>query len=470
MLVPTSDDDVRAAFDVCRELGVPMLPRGAGSSQCGQTVGAALVIDHSKHLNRVLYLDRKALTAIVEPGVVLDQLNAYLKPHGVWFPVDVSTSAQATLGGMAGNNSCGSRSIAYGNMVHNVVAIEALLADGTTARFGPELEMQGAPTRVRTLLDGLRAIGARERDEIESRVPTLLRRVGGYNIDVFHPQSVRPYTADGSVNFAHLLVGSEGTLAWTRRLTVQLAPLPGHRTLGVVNFPSLHRAMESAAPYRHAGAIGGRTGRPDDDRPRARKSRVCARDRRRARWGTPGDPAGRVHRRHGGRPAAPSCGSGRADGRRRTAGQRRAHRRCRRAEGIVGSAQGRPQHHDEHARRRQARVVHRGLRGAARAPRRICRPVERGVSQARDARHVVRARVRGHAARAPDPRHAPGRRGEDARDRRRGRGAGARVQGRLFRRARRRSGAQRMGGMAVRPAAHARFRGDQGAVRSRRDS
>ena len=246
VLVPTSDDDVRAAFAVCRELDVPMLPRGAGSSQCGQTVGAAVVIDHSKHLNRVLAFDRDAMTATVEPGVVLDQLNAYLKPHGVWFPVDVSTSAQCTLGGMAGNNSCGSRSIAYGNMVHNVVAVEALLADGTVARFGPAREMEGAPARVRTLVDALSAIGVRERDEIAARVPTLLRRVGGYNIDVFHPQSVRPYTADGSVNFAHLLVGSEGTLAWTRQLTVQLAPLPTHRTLGVVNFSSLHQAMQSA--------------------------------------------------------------------------------------------------------------------------------------------------------------------------------------------------------------------------------
>src|SRR5258708_21889415 len=109
------------------------------------------------------------MTATVEPGVVLDQLNAHLKPHGVWFPVDVSTSAQCTLGGMAGNNSCGSRSIAYGNMVHNVVAIDALLADGTAARFGREAEMQSAPARVRTLLDGLRAIGARQRDEIERR-------------------------------------------------------------------------------------------------------------------------------------------------------------------------------------------------------------------------------------------------------------------------------------------------------------
>jgi FAD/FMN-containing dehydrogenase len=134
VLVPKTADDVRAAISICRELAVPVLPRGAGSSQCGQTVGAALVIDQTKHLNRIVAIDREAMTATVEPGLVLDQLNAALRPHGLWFPVDVSTSAQATLGGMAGNNSCGSRSIAYGNMVHNVLAIDALLSDGTEAR------------------------------------------------------------------------------------------------------------------------------------------------------------------------------------------------------------------------------------------------------------------------------------------------------------------------------------------------
>jgi len=252
VLIPTSDDDVRAALDVCRDSKTPVLPRGAGSSQCGQTVGSALVIDHSKHLNRVLEFDADAQTVTVEPGVVLDQLNAWLKPHGVWFPVDVSTSAQATLGGMAGNNSCGSRSIAYGNMVHNVHAIDALLSDGTEARFGPAAASSSASPRVRELLARLRAIGERERHEIEQRVPKLLRRVGGYNIDVFHPQSERPYTADGSINYAHLLVGSEGTLAWTRRLTLNVAPLPRHRTLGVVNFPTLHRAMDCA---RHIVAL-----------------------------------------------------------------------------------------------------------------------------------------------------------------------------------------------------------------------
>jgi FAD/FMN-containing dehydrogenase len=247
VLVPRSHDDVRAAIDVCRSLRVPVLPRGAGSSQCGQTVGAALVVDHSKHLDGIVAFDRDAAAVTVEPGVVLDALNASLKPHGLWFPVDVSTSAQATIGGMAGNNSCGSRSIAYGNMVHNVLAIDALLADGTEARFEDERRMLATgDARVRSLVSELRALADAERDEIEARVPKVLRRVGGYNLDVWHPQSERPYTADGSANLAHLLVGSEGTLAWSRTLTLALAPLPAHRALGVVSFPTLYRAMECA--------------------------------------------------------------------------------------------------------------------------------------------------------------------------------------------------------------------------------
>jgi len=220
--------------------------RGAGSSQCGQTVGAALIIDHTKHLDWIGELDRAAMTIDVGPGVVLDALNARLKPHGLWFPVDVSTSAQATLGGMAGNNSCGSRSIRYGNMVHNVAAIDALLIDGTEARFGSSNETTSASPRVRELVARLRSIGERERDEISQRVPKVMRRVGGYNIDVFEPQSDYPYTTDGSVNWAHLLVGSEGTLAWTRSVTLKVAQLPAHRVLGVVSFPTLYRAMECA--------------------------------------------------------------------------------------------------------------------------------------------------------------------------------------------------------------------------------
>src|SRR5207249_7669234 len=124
-----------------------------------------LIIDHSKWLNRVVALDKEAMTATVQPGVVLDQLNASLRPHGLWLPVDVSTSAQATIGGMAGNNSCGSRSIEYGNMVHNVSSIDAILADGSEVTFGM-LESMPRTGHVGELVDGLAAIGGREREEI----------------------------------------------------------------------------------------------------------------------------------------------------------------------------------------------------------------------------------------------------------------------------------------------------------------
>jgi FAD/FMN-containing dehydrogenase/Fe-S oxidoreductase len=245
VFVPRTEADVATAIAIAREMNVPILSRGAGTSQCGQTVGEALVIDNSKYLNQVTDFDLAAMTVTVQPGIVLDHLNAWLKPHGVWFPVDVSTAAQCTIGGMAGNNSCGSRSIAYGNMVHNVEAIDAILADGTEVRFQDEQAMlQVATPAVRALIDRLRAIAAREHDEIARMVPKVMRRVGGYNIDVYHPQSERPYTPDNSVNLAHLLVGSEGTLAVTRRVTLKLMPLPKHKTLGVINFPTFVQAMD----------------------------------------------------------------------------------------------------------------------------------------------------------------------------------------------------------------------------------
>src|SRR5690606_14613468 len=204
---------------------------------------------NSRHLNKVIAFDAEARTVEVQPGIVLDHLNAYLKPHGLWFPVDVSTSAQATIGGMAGNNSCGSRSIAYGNMVHNVLGIEAILSDGVSEHFGPfgvNARRAMASGRAGELVAQLFALGARERDEIARVWPKVLRRVGGYNLDVFNPQSERPYTDDGSVNLAHLLVGSEGTLGYFRRLVLKLSPLPKARVLGVVNFPTSWAAMDSA--------------------------------------------------------------------------------------------------------------------------------------------------------------------------------------------------------------------------------
>jgi FAD/FMN-containing dehydrogenase/Fe-S oxidoreductase len=236
VVVPRTEDAVRTALAIAVAEGVPVLPRGAGSSQCGQTVGAALVIDDSKHLNRALEIDAAARTALVQPGLVLDQLNAQLRKHGLWFPVDVSTSAQATLGGMAGNNSCGSRSIAYGNMVHNVLAIDALTAAGERWRFGAMQDASGPPG-YRELVRKLGSLYEREKEEIGARFPKLLRRVAGYNLDHLGP----PHA-----NAAHLLVGSEGTLAYFERLLLKLSPLPAHRTLGVCHFPKFYTAMDVA--------------------------------------------------------------------------------------------------------------------------------------------------------------------------------------------------------------------------------
>ena len=243
VFVPKSAEDARLALDICRDLQVPIVPRGGGTSQCGQTVGAGLVIDFSKHVRGVLAVDPEHRTVTVEPGIVLDHLNAQLKQHQLWYPVDVSTAAQATLGGMAGNNSCGSRSIAYGNMVHNVLGAQAWTSDGALHEFGRFDDATGA---ARLLGERVRGLALALRPEIEARWPKVLRRVGGYNLDVFHNQSERPYTRDGSVNLAHLLVGSEGTLALTRSLKLQLSGLPRHKVLGVVNFPTFYKAMDSA--------------------------------------------------------------------------------------------------------------------------------------------------------------------------------------------------------------------------------
>ena len=243
VFVPRDAADVCVAMDICRDLGVPIVPRGGGTSQCGQTVGAGLVIDHSKHMRKIMAVDAEQRTATVEPGLVLDHLNAALKQHGLWYPVDVSTSAQATLGGMAGNNSCGSRSIAYGNMVHNVLGAEAWLADGSLLEFGPYEKAQG---RARQIGDFVRDLAQQHAPEIDAHWPKVLRRVAGYNLDIFRNQNERPYTADGSVNLAHLLIGSEGTLALTRSLTLRLAELPRAKVLGVVNFPTFYQAMDSA--------------------------------------------------------------------------------------------------------------------------------------------------------------------------------------------------------------------------------
>ena len=234
VVIPKTHGDVQVALEHAKNAGVAVLARGGGSSQCGQTVNRGVVIDHTKYLNRILEFNAEDCRCLVEPGIVLDELNHFLRPYGLWFPVDVSTSSRATLGGMAGNNSAGSRSIRYGIMRDNVESITATLADGSERTFGL---LDGAEND--ELVSQLLAVGSREQGEIEKRFPQVLRRVGGYNLDALIPDSE-------PINLAQLLVGSEGTLAWFKSIELKLSPLPKNRVLGICHFPTFYAAMDSA--------------------------------------------------------------------------------------------------------------------------------------------------------------------------------------------------------------------------------
>ncbi|MEC8851640.1 MAG: FAD-binding oxidoreductase, partial [Pseudomonadota bacterium] len=250
VVVPRHGADIRAALAIAAEAGVPVTARGGGTSQCGQTVNHSLVLDLSKYLNKMVEFDAASATAEVEPGIVLDDLNRLLKPHGLWFPVDVSTSSRATIGGMTGNNSCGSRSIKYGTMRDNVLAIDAILADGAAMHFGAVTgddlaRLANGPQGA--MIAQLMALGAAEADEIRARFPDLMRRVGGYNIDALLPGN--------DINLSHLLVGSEGTLAYSERVRLKLSPLAGNKTLGVCHFPTFYQAMDAAQHLVKLGPV-----------------------------------------------------------------------------------------------------------------------------------------------------------------------------------------------------------------------
>ncbi|PSC06625.1 FAD-binding oxidoreductase [Alsobacter soli] len=232
---PKSAADVEAALVIARENGTPVIARGAGTSQNGQPLGAGLVLDFSRHMNRVEFYDPASGHVTVQPGHVLARLNARLKADGLFFPVEPSTATRCTIGGMTANNSSGARSLRYGKMVDNVAAIEALLPDGQAFAFGAGGAVSGASV-AGTLARAMTSLADREREEIERVFPKVQRRVGGYNLDAL---------LSPAPNLAHLLVGSEGTLALSTSVTLQLSRLPRHRVMGVCHFPSFRSAMET---------------------------------------------------------------------------------------------------------------------------------------------------------------------------------------------------------------------------------
>ena len=240
VVVPRTVEEALRALSITRDAGRKVTPRGGGTSQCGQTINDGIVIDLSKYLNRLLSLDVENKTCVVEPGIVLDDLNRQLKKHGLWFPVDVSTASRATIGGMAGNNSCGGRSLRYGTMRDNTLSMDAALADGTLIHFGEvSRDHPGSDETTSLLFRDMLALGSREAGEIADKFPKVQRRVGGYNLDALVPRNVPN-------NMAHLLVGSEGTLAFTTQVELKLWPVIRNKVLGVCHFGSFYEAMDTA--------------------------------------------------------------------------------------------------------------------------------------------------------------------------------------------------------------------------------
>ena len=264
VVVPRTTDDVVAAVRIAAEEKVAIVPRGAATSLSGQTIGAAIIIDFSKYLNRIGIVDRDTMTVRVEPGVVLDQLNAHLKPLGLMFGPDVSTSDRATIGGMIGNNSAGARSLRYGKTVDHVRALDVVFADGSTAKLGPLSEPELAEICLRDDPAGrvhrlVRDTVAQHREAIRERFPHILRRVSGYNLDEFVPGL--PIRPDGWVdepwqfNLARLIVGAEGSLAVVTSADLRVVPIPPAQGLVVLSFATIPAALDRLAEIVATGPV-----------------------------------------------------------------------------------------------------------------------------------------------------------------------------------------------------------------------
>ncbi|MGA2711833.1 MAG: FAD-linked oxidase C-terminal domain-containing protein [Bryobacteraceae bacterium] len=239
--IAKSREDLIRIVRIAAQFRCPITLRGGGTAQAGQAIGAGLQVDTSKYYNRILELNAAERWVRVQPGIVLDELNAQLRPHGLRFAPDVSTASRATVGGMMANNSSGARSVIYGKTIDHVLSQEVVLADGTVAHFGPL-----TPAELRTAMQGdtleagcyrtVARLGAECADEVERRFPKVIRRVGGYNLDEFtHPD--RPF------NMAKMMVGSEGTLGVVLEATLNLVPLPNAKAVLVVQFKDVLEAL-----------------------------------------------------------------------------------------------------------------------------------------------------------------------------------------------------------------------------------
>ncbi len=241
--IPKNREDVVRIVQICARLRCPLTMRGGGTSQAGQAIGEGLQVDTSKYFNRVLEVNAEERWARVEPGVVLDELNAQLAPLGLRFAPDISTASRATIGGMMANNSAGARSVLYGKTIDHVLEQTVVLSDGSIAKFG-EIPRHAVPRgddnmEARCYQAVLR-LATEHAAEIDRRYPKVLRRVGGYNLNEF-------VDAAAPVNLAKMLVGSEGTLGVVLEAKLRLVPLPKSKAVMVIEFADLLEAL-SAAP------------------------------------------------------------------------------------------------------------------------------------------------------------------------------------------------------------------------------
>lgn len=245
VFLPRTAEDLRCAVQICRDHHIAIIPRGGGTSLSGQSIGAGLIIDASKHLRKVLDIDPTHRTARVQPGVVLEQLNQQAAQHGLMFGPDVSTASRATVGGMIGNNSAGSHSIVHGLTVDHVQSLDVVFSDGTTAKLQSEslqhiLMQDRSTSRTALLYRAIRQIITQHHQIIHERFPKILRRVSGYNLD----RMLKGWE-QGSLNLAELMTGSEGTLSLTTEAVVKLVEKPRYRGLLVPHFSSMTAALET---------------------------------------------------------------------------------------------------------------------------------------------------------------------------------------------------------------------------------
>ena len=230
VVAPVDADDVAAVLAVCREHGVPVVARGGGTSIAGQATGTGVVLDFTRHMNRLVALDPEARTAVVQPGLVLDRLQEAAAPHGLRFGPDPSTHSRCTLGGMIGNNSCGSHSVAWGTTADSVRELDVVTARGARLRLGRD--WAGAP-------DGLRALAEGEPARLRTGFPELPRRISGYALDALLPER--------GADVARSFCGSEGTLGVLTEAVVGLVEAPRARALAVLGYADESAAAEAAA-------------------------------------------------------------------------------------------------------------------------------------------------------------------------------------------------------------------------------